>query len=413
MVLTRIRPYDQDLCQCRPSHTTKGVLMCEFRTRSLKPLRSAVRRIHTTAMHVADADIGQNIQRARYRRGLTQAELATAVGLDRTAISRIEAGSRSLAATELARVAAVLGVPAGDLLQPAPARPHAPNLTRMLMRAATVTANDEPQLAWFLDLVEQAAAAAPASALPALSKRLHTLPPDAAGELAARWARRRLTLDPAAPLTGLSGHLARLGVPVIVARFPSASRLAGCALTLPGGLAAVLVNANHPLPRRRFTVAHELAHLLFDTASPVSACDAGEVRPGPRSRPEQRADAFAAAFLLPRRALRLPAESPLALDWLRALEAAYGVSHAATVHRLHNLRLLTEEEARLLRKLARRRRPPGPPEPTPPADAAPPRTPPPFRLAGESLARLLHDAGARRAGDDHGYEILPDGEIIP
>ncbi|HLZ69002.1 MAG TPA: XRE family transcriptional regulator [Dehalococcoidia bacterium] len=365
-------------------------------------------------MHLSDSDIGQNIQRARYQRGLTQAELATAVGLDRTAISRIEAGARSLAATELARVAAALDAAVPDLLQPAPVRPHAPSLARMLMRAAAVTANDEPQLAWFADLIEQASPAAAAAALSALPPRLHHLPAAAAGELAARWARRRMALGPLAPLHGLSGALARLGIPVVLARFPSASRLAGCALTLPGGLSAVLVNANHPPARRRFTVAHELAHLLFDTESLVSACDAGEIRPGPRSRPEQRADAFAAAFLLPRHTLTPLAAPPLDLEPLHALEAAYGVSHAAAVHRLHELRLLSDEQARVLRTLGRRprpTRPQGPPART--ADTAPKATAPPFRLAGESLARLLGDAGARRAGDHHGYEVVADAEVVP
>jgi Zn-dependent peptidase ImmA (M78 family)/DNA-binding XRE family transcriptional regulator len=364
-------------------------------------------------MHLADADIGQNIQRARYHRGLTQAELATAVGLDRTAVSRIEAGARSLAATELARFAVVLDVPVHDLLQPAPDRPHSPNLTRLLLRASAVTTNDEPQLAWFVDLIEQAGAAAD-SLLPVLPERLRALPVAAAGELAARRVRRALALAADTPLLGLSGQLARLGVPVVVARFPSASRLAGCALTLPDGRAAILVNNNHPPPRQRFTVAHELGHLLFDTASPVSACDTGAVRPGPRSHSEQRADAFAAAFLLPRRALRLPSDAPLDLDWLRAIEAEYGVSHAATVHRLHNLSMLTDEQAGLLRKLGRRRRPPGQPDRVSRTEAtAMPRYIPPFRLAGESLARLLGDAGARRSGDQHGYDVRPDDEVVP
>jgi Zn-dependent peptidase ImmA (M78 family)/DNA-binding XRE family transcriptional regulator len=364
-------------------------------------------------MHLADADIGQNIQRARYHRGLTQAELATAVGLDRTAVSRIEAGTRSLAAIELARFAAALEIPVPDLLQPAPERPRSPNLTRMLLRAAAVTANDEPQLAWFVDLIEQAATAAPASALPVLPARLRDLPVATAGELMARWTRRRFAVGATAPLRGLSGYLARLSVPVVAARFPSASRLAGCALTLPGGFAAVLVNANHPATRQRFTVAHELAHLLFDVDSLVSACDAGEVRPGPRSRLEQRADAFAAALLLPKRALRTSAESLLDFDRLRALEAQYGVSHAAAVHRLHELGLLSDEEARVLRKLARRRRPPGQTEPVPRTeDGAPPRSIPPFRLVGESLARLVRDAAARRGGDNHGYEVVLDDAVV-
>ncbi|MHB8575377.1 MAG: helix-turn-helix domain-containing protein, partial [Dehalococcoidia bacterium] len=254
-------------------------------------------------MPITDLDIGQNVQRARYLRGLTQTELARSVGLDRTAISRVEAGTRSLAATELVLFAEALAVAIQALLAPPPAPSQSPNLARLVLRAGPVTANDEPQLAWFAALAERAAGPGHGLALAHPDRRVCELPPGAAGELAARRTRRRIGLAPLAPILSLSDLLYRYRVFIATARFPSASRLAGCALAVPGGCSAILVNANHPARRQRFTAAHELAHLLLDVESPVSACDAGEIRPGPRSRAEQRADAFAAAFLLPKRVL--------------------------------------------------------------------------------------------------------------
>jgi hypothetical protein len=38
---------------------------------------------------------------------------------------------------------------------------------------------------------------------------------------------------------------------------------------------------------------------------------------------------------------------------------------------------------------------------------------PPFRLAGETLAQLVADDGARRNGDQHGYEVVPDSDVVP
>ncbi|MHB8577680.1 MAG: hypothetical protein ACYDCQ_20395 [Dehalococcoidia bacterium] len=88
----------------------------------------------------------------------------------------------------------------------------------------------------------------------------------------------------------------------------------------------------------------------------------------------------------------------LDLERLTALEAKYGVSRSATLHRLRELGMLAEDEARVLRKVR------GP---------APPQRELAFRLVGESLAHLVADDGARRNGDPYGYEVVPDMDVVP
>jgi Zn-dependent peptidase ImmA (M78 family)/transcriptional regulator with XRE-family HTH domain len=352
-------------------------------------------------VQISDGDIGQNIQRARYLRGLTQLELAAAVGLDRTAVSRIEAGSRSLAAVELVIVAEVLAVPMEELLKAAPRPSRSRDLGRMLMRTGPATSNDELQLGWFVEMIELAEGAAALSSLLPIPRRLYALTPEVAGELGARWTRRALGLGPAEPIASISGLLYRSGVMVATARMPSASRLAGCALVMPSGLYGIFVNANHPPSRQRFTALHELAHLLFDAVAggAGTSCDAGEVRPGPRSPAEARADAFAGAFLLPKRAVLGWLGAELSLDRLRAIEIEFSVSHAATIRRLRELHSLTDEQARVLRKLGGGTKSLG-------ASI-------PFRLVGDSLARLVGDEGSRRSGAEHGYEVRRDEAVLP
>ena len=66
------------------------------------------RRRRATFAHMARgkvANIGARLAVARKAAGLTQEDLASAVGLDRTAVTKIEAGVRSLDALELARIA--------------------------------------------------------------------------------------------------------------------------------------------------------------------------------------------------------------------------------------------------------------------------------------------------------------------
>ena len=67
--------------------------------------------------------IGALIASLRERQGWSQRALAKWVGIDQSAVSRIEAGRRRLSADELQRFADALHVSADELLRAAPARP--------------------------------------------------------------------------------------------------------------------------------------------------------------------------------------------------------------------------------------------------------------------------------------------------
>lgn len=66
-------------------------------------------------------EIGRQILALRREAGITQRQLADAMRVDASAMSRVEAGQRALAIDELALAADFLGVTVDDLLrQPAP-----------------------------------------------------------------------------------------------------------------------------------------------------------------------------------------------------------------------------------------------------------------------------------------------------
>lgn len=71
------------------------------------------------------ADLGPRIAEARRAEGLSQAALAAAVSLDRTAVSKIEHGRRSVSSLELARFARVLNRSVESLVSETP-RPDDP-----------------------------------------------------------------------------------------------------------------------------------------------------------------------------------------------------------------------------------------------------------------------------------------------
>ncbi|MEU9890756.1 helix-turn-helix transcriptional regulator [Sphaerisporangium sp. NPDC051011] len=65
--------------------------------------------------------IGQRITEARHRKGLTQAQLAAAISIDRSALAKIENGSRRVTALELSRIADTLGERIEWFIKEAPA----------------------------------------------------------------------------------------------------------------------------------------------------------------------------------------------------------------------------------------------------------------------------------------------------
>lgn len=62
------------------------------------------------------AEIAAYIRQARVDAGRSQAEVADALGIDTSAVSRIESGERGIAVAELAGLASLLGVTVDDVL---------------------------------------------------------------------------------------------------------------------------------------------------------------------------------------------------------------------------------------------------------------------------------------------------------
>src|SRR6266516_4647805 len=90
--------------------------------------------------------VGQRLADARIEAGLTQSQLGEAIGLDRTAVAKIEAGTRKVSAVELAHAATELGRPLDWFLLEAPpsvvsrrgaaAAGYAPRLDQAVEKAA-------------------------------------------------------------------------------------------------------------------------------------------------------------------------------------------------------------------------------------------------------------------------------------
>jgi Zn-dependent peptidase ImmA (M78 family) len=98
------------------------------------------------------------------------------------------------------------------------------------------------------------------------------------------------------------------------------------------GTPVVFLNTMKSGERGRFDGAHELGHLVLHADH--------RVRRGPEA--EQEASRFAAAFLMPARAVIAARLTGAAVDQILAAKRAWDVSALALTHRLHELGLLTD-----------------------------------------------------------------------
>jgi Zn-dependent peptidase ImmA (M78 family)/DNA-binding XRE family transcriptional regulator len=273
------------------------------------------------------ATIGKKLAAARENAGLSQAQAAEAVGLPRSAISLIETGDRTLSTLELAGLATLYRRTMADLLD-ADESPRS-NLTALCrVSEAFGTA---PQTAQTIQelinvcregaLIEQMLKRSPRQGPPA-----YTLPAPrnyvAAAEQGiaiAHKERRRLGLGDS-PISDIAELLASEGIWTARADLPN--EMSGLFIRDRDIGLAVIVNKSHPAARTRFSYAHEYAHALFDRDHVLSVT----TRENSKQLIERRANAFAAAFLMPQTGTRELLESLRAGEPSRKTFTTYDVA---------------------------------------------------------------------------------------
>ncbi|MBM7367457.1 Zn-dependent peptidase ImmA (M78 family) [Gordonia hydrophobica] len=153
-------------------------------------------------------------------------------------------------------------------------------------------------------------------------------------EAAARMVRMQWRL-PVGPVRSLVAWLEAAGCLVITEDFGT-SRLDGLSQWIDDH-PVMLINSAMPTDRQRWTLAHELGHLVLHN----EYVD-GDV--------EADADAFAAAFLMPTEMIRTSLTKPT-LGRLIDLKQEWGVSIAALIQRARSLGTITDAERTRLFKM--------------------------------------------------------------
>lgn len=296
---------------------------------------------------IRPALLGARLRSARTLRRMTQEAAAEALGFARTTLVAIEAGKRQVTPQELRALAKLYEVPETELLDED--RPDCQMVVDFRTASHSMLAEDEATVASLLQrlasntleiekLVEQRP---PRFDLPEV-----TISPagslDQQAEDAALALRSRLGigLGPIQDLTALLEF--EFGLRVFERPLPSKVGGAVAFDEAAGGF--VLLNALHPLYRRRVTAGHEVAHLLVRKHGVSIVFDEMEHA----GRNERFFDLFGIALLTPAAAIRKKAVElqrlfgSFSVRQLLMMAIFFNVSIEAMTRRMIRLGLLNE-----------------------------------------------------------------------
>ncbi len=269
---------------------------------------------------------------------MTQAELGHAVGLDRTAIAKLETGVRKVSAAELLAIASALDRPIDSFVFESP--------LSVVSRRSDALAGGRSRLldTWIDRLARDVAFTVGQGILADTEERPSLkLPSDVAGAEFLAAEARNLMAVAGGPLRDLQRACERVG---LLAFSLDLGDVGGDAAYVEvGGLGVALVNGCIDPGRRRFNLAHELGHHLFGDAY------APEITISSSDDMERLINAFAIHLLLPRGSVteewRALAEQDERLAAV-AVSARFRASWSATCRQLCNLALIDDAKRQKL-----------------------------------------------------------------
>lgn len=286
--------------------------------------------------------LAKALREARERLGFTQAEVAEALGISRTALALWEGGKASPSALALARLAWAYGLEEEALLR-GRIKPRAGEA--LLLGEEGHPPKVRLEIRRWLEFLEAYADFLEGQGL-SLAPFSPTLTPLADTRRApkAAWrARELLGLGEAALPGDLWTFLDGLGLPVY--RAPLGEGYWGAYFRHPRLGPALLVNAETTPARQTFALAHGLAHALHHRHVGGLLC--GWPKTSEEAALERFADTFAAHFLVPRAPLRREAgrAGTLTPEGILLLAGRWGVPYPLLLRRLANEGFLDEETA--------------------------------------------------------------------
>ncbi|MCP4631037.1 MAG: ImmA/IrrE family metallo-endopeptidase [bacterium] len=269
----------------------------------------------------------------RQARGMSQTRLAAAVALTQGHLSKIEHGATEPSGDVVAKLANALKFPRSFFHQSArvyglPLSVHAFRKKQSVGKKALDRVNAEINIRILhLRKLLQSLEFEGKHPLPRLDL-------DEFGnvEKIANLVRRTWYI-PNGPLKNLTAALELAGVLVILCDFRGVS-IDGLTMAVPDLPPCIFVNKDQPADRMRFSLAHELGHLVMHHA--------------PSAEMEQEANQFASALLMPRSDIRGSFRGKITLFRLMQQKPVWRVSIQSLLMRAKDIGAITPNQSRYL-----------------------------------------------------------------
>ena len=340
-------------------------------------------------MSINQEQLATRLKEARAESGLTQEAVAAALGVPRSAVAQFEGANRAVSTLELAKLADLYRRSIASFFEEAPAAKEDDIMVALFRAAESV--KDHPE--WHSEIARYVAICRegvdlerrldrpPQATLPAyqMAHPQKVMEAVEQGTFVAEQERRRLALGHN-PIPDLSDLIRSQNIWASGANLPH--EMSGLFLRHASIGFCILVHYDHPRARKRFSYAHEYAHALLDREN-LATVSLEENR---ADLCEVRANAFAAAFLLPRTGVwaflnarakagpsvveqtvydpaaeddgeqirgqrrASPGSQSLTYEDVAALAHHFGVSYQATLFRLKSLTIVNAAEFDELRE---------------------------------------------------------------
>ena len=279
---------------------------------------------------------GRNLKLARDSRGLSQSKLADLLKITQATLSRIEKGQIPLSDTVITGASECLDYPRSFFKKNVPI---AGETTLFFRKRATMTSKClsvlESRINILANCIDELIESVeiPELMIPSVEPSLDNTPAEIAFKI------RNYLKVPQGPIDNIVTLLERNGVVVIFIDLESADKFDGLTMFTNKQVPVIWLNKKMPNDRKRFSLAHELGHLVMHLRS--QDLDKPEVDK------EREANEFASEFLMPKELCKMDFFN-LRYNDLALRKVYWKVSKAAIIYRARELNCISESTKRYL-----------------------------------------------------------------
>jgi Zn-dependent peptidase ImmA (M78 family) len=272
---------------------------------------------------------------ARQLRGLQQGDAALKLGISQAMLSRVENRLSPLGSDLIARAASAFDFPSSFFVQTDAVLGAPVSVHPMWRKKAAVSAREMDHIVAELNLrlmhlrrLLRAVEIEATYQIPSLPFEEFESAERIAALTRAQWQMQ------SGPVLNLTRVLEAAGI--VVMHSPMAgSAVDGVTFAAPGLPPLIVLNVNQPADRMRFTLAHELGHLVMHRTQPTRLM-------------EEQANEFASCFLMPAQDIRPYFNRRVDLRLLAELKPVWRMSMASLLIRARSLGLLAYNQERYL-----------------------------------------------------------------